>query len=119
MSHPGELLSAWLDGEVTPDESDLVRLHLGTCDDCRREIGDLVAARRAVRSLPMLESSAFVVPPRSGAAPSRWRAVAAVAATVAVLGAGVLLGRPDHVTADELIVPHVELSSRTQAGVAP
>ena len=35
--HFGELLSALLDGEVTPEEAAATEAHLATCPDCRAE----------------------------------------------------------------------------------
>jgi len=55
MSHPAELLSAHLDGELTPQERSLVASHLSDCERCRSELEDLHRARAALRSLPLLE----------------------------------------------------------------
>ncbi|MDR9451744.1 MAG: zf-HC2 domain-containing protein, partial [Acidimicrobiia bacterium] len=55
MTHPSELLSALLDGELTGDEEVRIAEHLATCSGCREELDDLNAARTAVRSLPVVE----------------------------------------------------------------
>jgi len=34
-AHPGDLLSAYLDGELTAREADGVRAHLETCPECQ------------------------------------------------------------------------------------
>lgn len=50
--HPGDLLSALLDGELEALERDLVQEHLVVCSLCGAEIDEIRAARRAVRLLP-------------------------------------------------------------------
>ncbi len=103
--HLGELLSAYLDGELTQDEESQVVLHLDGCPPCRDELLDLDAARSAVRSLPVLEPSAALgeitleqpipVPSldearasRSRTRPVAWAAAAAAALVLAVGGVG-------------------------------
>lgn len=55
MSHLGELLSAYLDGEVSPAERTRVTSHIADCSLCQAELADLHSARSALRSLPMLD----------------------------------------------------------------
>lgn len=55
MTHLGDLLSAYLDGETSPQESRAVVDHLSSCERCRREMEDIHAARSALRALPILE----------------------------------------------------------------
>jgi len=55
MTHLGELLSAYLDGEVTELERELVTTHIGNCEVCQIELGDLHVARSALRSLPVID----------------------------------------------------------------
>lgn len=57
MNHPGDLLSAYLDGEASPSDRRLVDEHLAGCASCGDGLRDLAVARDAVRSLPMLEPS--------------------------------------------------------------
>lgn len=87
MSHPAELLSAYLDGEVTDEERRVIARHLPDCELCRAELVDLHAARSALRSLPVLDlpsgffeagSPGPVVP--FGRRPRVWAAAAAVVA---------------------------------------
>lgn len=59
MNHPGDLLSAYLDGEVSAEEGSAVVEHLAACESCRQDVLDLRETRDLVRSLPMLE------PPRA------------------------------------------------------
>lgn len=92
MSHLDELLSAYLDGETTPAESQRADSHLHECLRCRRRLMDLNAARTALRSLPMMEMPAGLVPE---ALPTHRRrslwvgAAAAVAAAVIAVAAAI------------------------------
>lgn len=51
----GELLSAYLDGELREGELDLVVTHLTDCLECIAEFHDLKEARAAVRVMPILQ----------------------------------------------------------------
>jgi anti-sigma factor RsiW len=88
LTHLDLLLSVYLDGETTPEESRLVAEHLSQCLRCRRRLETLNQARTAVRSLPMLEMPAHLVPatgsPREARRwhPGRWVAAAAALATI-------------------------------------
>lgn len=55
VTHLGELLSAYLDGELTARELDRVAKHLAHCERCIAEFRDLQSARVTVRLLPLLE----------------------------------------------------------------
>ena len=114
MIHPEELLSAYLDGEVTAAESEEVRGHLADCESCRGELADLVEARAAVRSLPMLEVPDLLLPAES-APRRRWYASVAAIAAVVALVVGMAIARPTPVTTDDVAVPHTELTARAQA----
>lgn len=60
----GELLSAYLDGELSAAATKTVVEHLGGCPACRDDLHDLDAARTAIRSMPTLELPAELVPAR-------------------------------------------------------
>ncbi len=51
----GELLSAYLDGELRPGELDVVAAHLDGCEHCIAEFRMLKEARTALRLIPMLQ----------------------------------------------------------------
>jgi anti-sigma factor RsiW len=55
-AHPGDLLSAWLDGELAPKEAAVVAAHLDGCPACAAERDEVDAARAAVRGLPALDA---------------------------------------------------------------
>ena len=57
----GELLSAYLDGELRSGELDRVTEHLGDCEDCVLEFRQLKEARTALRLLPVLEMPDWVL----------------------------------------------------------
>ncbi|HET9203403.1 MAG TPA: zf-HC2 domain-containing protein [Acidimicrobiia bacterium] len=62
MSHAGDLISAYLDGELTRPEIEQLKAHLSSCGRCAAEIQEVQLVRSAVRSLPMLELPAGLVP---------------------------------------------------------
>jgi anti-sigma factor RsiW len=62
MTHPGELISAYLDGELTRAEVDQLFVHVSGCGKCAAELEDVQSVRSAVRSLPMLELPPGLVP---------------------------------------------------------
>ena len=43
--HVGELLSGYIDGELTQQDQQRVRLHCESCDDCRRGLEELRTLR--------------------------------------------------------------------------
>lgn len=58
----GELMSAYLDGELRDGELEQVVVHLTDCLDCIAEFHDLKEARTAVRMLPILQVPDRVMP---------------------------------------------------------
>lgn len=58
----GELMSAYLDGELQAGELDHVVEHLGGCTHCILEFRHLKEARAAVRTLPRLEVPELLAP---------------------------------------------------------
>jgi len=55
LSHPYEMISAYLDGELTQAEASELFTHLGTCGKCVAEMEAMQRVRTAVRSLPLIE----------------------------------------------------------------
>src|SRR5436309_3411965 len=47
------MLSAYYDGEASPEEYDLVERHLATCPDCRRVMAEYRAIGGGIRALPV------------------------------------------------------------------
>jgi anti-sigma factor RsiW len=89
MSHSGELLSAYLDGELTGSEESAVVAHLEECAGCRMELADLHTARAMVRALPILDVPGWVIGEVADTdgrvIPLRRRPTAWAAAAVAIL----------------------------------
>ncbi|MBI4678337.1 MAG: zf-HC2 domain-containing protein [Elusimicrobia bacterium] len=54
-SHVVELLSAFLDGELSPEQSRSVEAHLSGCSDCRSRLEDLRSLSKMLSSLPKRE----------------------------------------------------------------
>jgi len=61
MTHPGELISAYLDGELSRAEIEQLLIHLDGCGRCAAEMQNMQVVRSAVRSLPLLELPARLV----------------------------------------------------------
>src|SRR3954463_2609662 len=57
--HVSDLLSAYIDNQLSPAEHDSVRRHLQACVDCRGDYIELRATQRMLRSMPA------AVPPRA------------------------------------------------------
>lgn len=98
MRHLDELLSAYLDGETDPSESRRVSGHLDECLRCRRRLAGLQEARAAVRSLPVLQMPAELVPLEDPHRKPRPRPVwlgAAAAAVAALIAVASLAGGPE------------------------
>ena len=56
-----DLLSAWLDGEVTPAEAERLSAHLRECSACREWCADVVTLTEAARKLPAEEQAPDLV----------------------------------------------------------
>lgn len=112
MNHPGDLLSALLDGELTTEERLRLSAHLEGCRECRIELGAIGAARTALRSLPVLEPPPGLLPapargPRRMLRPGWAWAAAGIAA--AALAVGLTLGTgasPPQMNLDDLAGQH-------------
>lgn len=91
MIHLDELLSAYLDGETTPQESRRVNHHVTECIRCRRRLDSLHDARSLLRSLPTLEVPPGLIPVESEPTTAKrvrrtwWGAAAAVVAGIIAL----------------------------------
>lgn len=102
MMHPGELLSAFLDGELSEQERTQLTEHLATCPACGNELTDLHSARAAVRSLPLLDLPPGLSPTEAGMAevlllprrPPVWVAAAAAAILALFVGIATILAPP-------------------------
>lgn len=82
--HLGELLSAYLDGELSAAEQRRVSDHIVSCARCRGELHDLDRARIAIRSLPGVDTGQLDQVP---ALPSPRRSRLAVAGSIGIAAA--------------------------------
>lgn len=90
-THPGEQLSAYLDGQLDTTEHDFVFSHLDFCTDCRLELHELDAARTAIRSLPGLEAPEFLAVHRERIERERWTRRRVVTAGVGIAAAAAVV----------------------------
>jgi len=113
--HLGELLSAYLDGELSTAEQRQVSDHVVGCVQCRGELHDLDRARIAIRSLPGVDTGQLDTIPAPPASRSRRLAVAGsigIAAAVALFFALSLGSQPEPAfSLDELGNHHIARAS--------
>src|SRR2546423_1119220 len=98
------LLSAYYDGEATPDELSRVEGHMAGCEDCRHALAEYRAIGGGMRALPV------PVPP-SGLRRDVWRAIEAQGAGRSAIGASASV-RPGKVTS-------IRRKERSQASTGP
>ena len=108
MSHPSEMISAYLDGELTPTEASELFTHMGSCGKCVAEMEAMQKVRTAIRSLPLIElptgvlgeAEPVVVPLRRNRGFLVGAAAAGVAIVIAV--ATLLTPSPSALSVDDL-----------------
>jgi len=108
LSHPTEMMSAYLDGELTRAEASQLYAHMGTCGSCVAEMEELQKVRSAIRSLPMVElppgllgdAEPTVIPLRRNRGFLVGAAAAGVALVIAV--ATILTPQPSAWSVDDL-----------------
>lgn len=109
MTHPSELISAYLDGELTPRERRELAQHVSTCGRCAADLQSFQRVRAAVRALPVLDvpfdiygsvAEAGVVPLNHNRGVWLGAAAAVVALVIAI--AALLTPPASSVTIDEL-----------------
>jgi anti-sigma factor RsiW len=91
--HPGDLLSAYVDGELSPGDTAAVEGHLVGCPACRDELEATRWTRQVMRGLPQLDLPFGVVEralarERAKVLPMAWAAAAAAAVALAFLALG-------------------------------
>lgn len=108
MSHPSELISAYLDGELHDSESSQLVDHLGSCGRCSAELEEMQRVRSAVRSLPVLELPIGIVPEADPVVvPLRrhkgmWAGVAAAVVAAVIAIAAIVTPEPGSLTIEEM-----------------
>jgi anti-sigma factor RsiW len=102
VRHLGEVVSAYLDGELPPLERRRAESHLAGCDLCRDELTDMMFVRARLRAIPMLELPSELTGRSPAAAPIHRRArvlVGAAAAVVTMVVALAAMASPTDVVA--------------------
>lgn len=108
MSHPSEMISAYLDGELNDGERHELMRHLAGCGRCSAELADMQRVRAAIRSLPVLELPVGLVPDADpDVVPLRhhkglWAGVAAAILVIVVTVAALVTPPPNDYTVDYL-----------------
>ena len=108
MTHPSELISAYLDGELAAGEHAQLLKHLGSCGKCAAELDDMQYVRAAVRSLPVMElppglipeADAVVIPLRQNR--GVWVGAAAAVAAAVIAIAALVTPPPESVSVEDL-----------------
>jgi anti-sigma factor RsiW len=87
QGHLSEELSAFLDGELSTQETPVVSAHLESCGECRMVLADLDRSRIAIRALPGVEPPVFLEERRDAttAAKRRIPAIVGLATGVAAV----------------------------------
>ncbi len=87
--HLEDTLSAYLDDELAPAARREAEAHLAGCADCRKELDEVAAARKAIRIMPVHAAPRPILDvapaPVSSRRRAAWALVAAVAAAIAVV----------------------------------
>lgn len=110
MTHPSELISAYLDGEVSPAEKSELVSHLSSCGRCAAEMEEIQRVRAAIRSLPVLELPAEIfaeIGSDADVAPLQrnrgvWVGAAAAVVALVIAVAALVTPPPSSVSVDEL-----------------
>jgi anti-sigma factor RsiW len=108
MTHPSELMSAYLDGELHGAELNELLAHLASCGKCTAEMEEIQQVRTAVRSLPVLDLPAGVVPEADPVVvplsrnKGLWAGVAAAVLIAVIAVAALVTPPPGSVSVDDL-----------------
>lgn len=96
FTHPDELLSAYVDGELDSDDATVLEAHVADCADCAAELADIDRVRDMIRAMPIAMAPAGFVDEliRRRRRASRYGVVFGAAAAVVALVASVALADP-------------------------
>ncbi len=94
-THPFDELSAYVDGALSPEDATEIAVHLAECAHCREVVGDLLAVRDVIQSVPAPSPHPAILPRtlarlerrrwRAAVLRRRWIAVFSAAAAIAIL----------------------------------
>jgi len=108
VTHPSELISAYLDGELIGDETHQLLNHLATCGRCSADLEEMQRVRSAVRSLPILELPTGLVPEADAVVVpihrnrGVWVGAAAAAVALIIAIASLVTPPPPSISVDDL-----------------
>jgi anti-sigma factor RsiW len=108
VTHPSELISAYLDGELHGTELSGLVDHLAGCGRCSVELEQMQRVRSAVRSLPILELPEGIVPEADPVVlplhknKGMWAGVAAAIVIAVIAIAALVTPPPGSVSIDDL-----------------
>lgn len=108
MTHPTELISAYLDGELHGSELTQLLDHLSRCGKCSVELEKMQFVRSAVRSLPVLELPEGAVPEADPVVvpmhrhKGMWVGVAAAAVAAVIAIAAIVTPDPESYSLSDL-----------------
>jgi anti-sigma factor RsiW len=108
MTHPSELISAYLDGELNGGEVTTLLDHLSSCGRCSADLEDMQRVRAAVRSLPVLELPDGAIPEADAVIISLkhnrglWVGTAAAAVALVIAVAALVTAPPASVSVEDL-----------------
>jgi anti-sigma factor RsiW len=108
LTHPTEQISAYLDGELHGSELAQLMDHLSRCGYCPAELEQMQFVRSAVRSLPVLELPAGLVPEADPVVvplphhKGMWAGVAAAVVVAAIALAAIVTPPADEVDLQRL-----------------
>jgi anti-sigma factor RsiW len=108
VMHPTEMISAYLDGELSRAEVSQLQAHMSSCGRCVADMEALQKVRTSIRSLPLIElppgllgdAEPVVVPLRRNRGLWVGAAAAVVAAVIAV--AAMLTPQPASLSVNDL-----------------
>lgn len=127
----GQLISPYIDQQLTGAEADMVRMHLSACTDCQKELEDMVRLSAAMRSLNQVvvpappgfsaavmerireEDQAVPLIRPTGWLNRNWKRMAAGIAAAAVLLAGPFLNNAGH------LAPLVRIADNPPSWIQP
>jgi len=105
-------MSAFLDGEIAPDDHAVVAAHIDSCTACGADLDSLARVRDWIRGLPVAEPPVPLAPTLRR--PSRWSWAAASAAAVALAIGLAVPSQPEPLDLDLLAGQHT-----ARVGLAP
>ncbi|SRR5579884_334173 len=127
LDHVSELLSPYVDGQVSPEERRRVEEHAASCAECAAELADLRALKAALSQLPQRAvPRSFAIGPRalrpaalSGTVGGFVRALSSVAAALVVVAVGVSLAIQGLPRQSSVAAPALETASAAARAAAP